>query len=282
MAKISVIIPAYNEEAAIAEVIKRVKNVSFDYELIVVDDGSTDKTAFIAEGLGVRVIRHPYNKGYGEAIKTGVKAASYNVVFLLDADRQHNPEDIPRFLAYLGEFDMVVGERRRGSRVPPIRRIGKWFLRKVAIFLARRDIPDLNSGFRLVKKNILLNFIPILPDTFSLSTTLTLAVIKSGYTIKYIPIKTEERLGRSTLNPLRDGYKTLMLIFSLIVLFDPLRVFCPAGMILLIPGFFYTMYELFFHHNIPDSGILFITVGINLLFFGILSEQINQIRRQIK
>jgi glycosyltransferase involved in cell wall biosynthesis len=282
MHKISIVIPAYNEEAAIGDIITRLKVLRGHYEIIVVDDGSRDRTAAIAREKGARVTSHPYNKGYGAAIKTGVRASTGDVIFLMDADRQHNPEDIPRLCEYLKDYDMVVGERVKGSKVGLLRGCGKWLLKKVAIFLARRDIPDLNSGFRAIRKEIILQFMHILPDTFSLSTTITLAVIKEGYTIKYVPIKTEERLGRSSLNPVRDGYRTLLLIFSTIALFDPLRVFAPIAICLFIPGFIYTLCQLVTAHNVPDSGVLFIISGMLIFFFGILAEQISQMRRQAR
>ena len=236
----------------------------------------------MVKGTGVKVIRHPYNKGYGAALKTGIMASTTDVIFFVDADRQHNPEDIPRLCEYLKEFDMVVGRRAKGSKIPIIRGLGKFFLKKVAVFLARMDIPDLNSGFRVVKKEAIMKFMHILPDTFSFSTTSTLALIKGGYSVKYVPIKTEERLGRSSLNPIRDGYKTLLLIFTTIALFDPLRVFTPIAIILFFAGFLYTSYQVIFFHNVPDSGVLFIISGTLLFFFGILADQISQLRRERK
>jgi len=282
VAKISVIIPAYNEEKSIGQVLAGLKKLEKDYEVIVVDDGSEDNTYSIAKDSGVKAIRHPYNKGYGAAIKTGVRAAVSDVIFLMDADTQHNPEDIPRLCEYLDDFDMIVGERARGSNAPLERRFGKWALRRVAIFLARMDIPDLNSGFRAIKKDIMLKFIHILPDTFSLSTTITLAVIKGGYNVKYVPIKTEKRVGRSSLNIFRDGYRSLLLILSTIALFDPLRVFAPLAVLLFVPGFIYTAYQLILFHNVPDSGILLVISGMLIFFFGILAEQISQMRRQMR
>jgi glycosyltransferase involved in cell wall biosynthesis len=282
MDKISIIVPAYNEEEAIAQVIDGLKALGDGYEVIVVDDGSVDGTSKVLEGKGVRIIQHPYNKGYGAAIKTGVMAASCEVVFLMDADRQHRPADIPKLCGYLDNFDMVVGQRVRGSGVPLSRKWGRWALRRLANFLARREIPDLNSGFRAIKREVILRFMHILPDTFSFTTTLTLAVLKEGYNVKYIPIEARERLGRSSLNPLRDGYRTLLLIFSTIALFDPLRVFSPLAIVLFIPGFIYTLYQLIFFHNVPDSGVMFVISGILIFFFGILAEQVAYLRRQIK
>ena len=282
MSKTTVVVPAYNEEESIREVLEGLKRLDKGYDVIIVDDGSTDNTYKIAKDTGFRVIRHPYNKGYGAALKTGIKAADSDVVFIMDADRQHNPDDIPRLCRELDEFDMIVGERTKDSKIPFNRGLGKWFLKKIAIFLARMDIPDLNSGFRAIKKDIVMKFMHILPDTFSFSTTITLAVIKGGYHIKYVPITTKERLGRSSLNIFRDGYRTLLLIFSTIALFDPLRVFSPLAIFLFIPGFIYTFYQFVFFHNVPDSGVLLIISGVLIFFFGILADQISQMRRQMK
>ncbi|MBU0759929.1 MAG: glycosyltransferase family 2 protein [Candidatus Omnitrophica bacterium] len=282
MARISIVIPAYNEEASIKQVLMGLKKLDNDYEVIVVDDGSKDNTYSLVKESGVKVIRHPYNKGYGAAIKTGTKVAGSEIVFLMDADTQHNPADIPRLCEYMEEFDMVVGQRSKGSKAPLARRLGKWALKRAAVFLARMDIPDLNSGFRVVKKEVILKFMHILPDTFSLSTTLTLAVIKGGYTIKYVPITTKKRVGKSSLNLFRDGYRTILLILSTIALFDPLRVFTPLAISLFIPGSIYTGYQLVFFHNVPDSGILLVISGMLIFFFGILAEQISQMRRQMR
>lgn len=281
--EITVIIPAYNEEKGIGEVIDKIKdameNVRAGYEIIVIDDGSTDATAAIVKEKGVKLIQHPYNKGYGAALKTGVKKAKGNIVLFIDADAQQNADDIPRLLGPMEGYDMVVGRRTKGSKIPLLRRVGKSILGALANYLAGQKIPDLNSGFRAIKKEIVMKYMGILPDTFSFTTTITLATIKEGYNLKYIPIETGERVGSSKIKLFRDGSRFIMLILRTIVLFDPMKVFLPTSIILFLMGFSYLSYELVLHLNVPDASVLLITSSILIFLFGILSDQVSVLIR---
>lgn len=279
---ITIIIPAYNEEEGIVDVINNIKKLHEKYEIFVIDDGSTDNTYELAINSGVKVIRHSYNKGYGAALKTGIRNSTTDFVLLLDADGQHKPDDIKNFIPYIDEFDMVVGMRTGKSKVSLLRRPGKKFLSLTANYLAGTQIPDLNSGFRAIKKEMALEFMHFLPNTFSFTTTITLACIKSGYNIKYIPIDAPKRVGKSKIKPFRDGSRFILLIIRTIVLFDPLKVFLPVSVILFIIGFIELIREIICYFDIWTTPVLLILSAIVIFFFGIIADQISSIRRAVK
>ncbi len=285
---ISIIIPAYNVQASIGDVLEGLREWRDRAEIIVIDDGSTDRTAEIAARAGVRVIRHRVNKGYGAALKTGIRAARGDVIVMMDSDGEHNAAYIQPLLDALPENEMVVGARGKGSHAPLLRRPGKWILGKVANYLAETNIPDLNSGLRAFRKDIALRFMPILPNGFSFTTTLTLACFKEGYNIAYVPITTTPRLGTSTVNPIRDGMNTLMLIIRIIVLFDPLKVFLPTSIALFIVGVAYWIASGVFRYaaniapafHIPTGAMLALLSSVIVFMFGILADQLSALRRE--
>lgn len=280
---VSIIIPAYNEEKGIKHTLQKLKggNKTKNWEIIVVDDGSSDSTAKIASEMDVKVIRHPYNKGYGASLKTGVRNAKNDILVFMDADDQHNPEDMGELLEHIGEYDMVVGARSKTSYTSFFRRPGKTLLNIIANYLMNMKIPDLNSGFRVVKKEIIEKFVHILPNSFSFSTTITLATIKGGFNIKYIPITTYKRKGKSIVNPIRDGIKTVLLIIRIIVLFNPLKIFFPVSFFLFLLGIGYLIFALIFlGFHIPSGAILLIISSIIIFFFGILADQISAFRME--
>ena len=279
---VTIIIPAYNEEEGITNVITQLKELSENHEILVVDDGSTDNTYKLASDTGVKVIRHPYNKGYGAALKTGIRNATADIVLFMDADGQHKPSDIKKLVQYIGEYDMVVGARTKKSKISLLRRPGKKVLSITANYLAGMKIPDLNSGFRALKKSVALEFMHILPNTFSFSTTITLALINSGYSVKYVPIEAPERVGTSKIKPFRDGFRFIILIIRTIALFNPLKVFLPVAIILFILGFLDLLYEVIYHFNVSSASILLIVSAIFIFFFGILADQIASMRGEIK
>ncbi len=282
-ASLSIIIPAYNEEQGLPRVLAALADWSRrGAEIIVVDDGSTDRTAALAREAGVRVISHRVNKGYGASLKTGIRAAQGQVIVTLDSDGQHDPDDIERLLQELKENDMVVGMRGRGSHTPSLRKPGKWVLAKVANYLAETEIPDLNSGFRAVRVGTVKRFLHILPNGFSFSTTLTLALFKEGYNVAYVPITAAPRTGKSTVKPLRDGLNTIMLIIRTIALFDPLKVFLPASALLLLIGLGYWLLDSVMLHrpNIPSGAVVLLVSAVVVFMFGILADQVSAIRRE--
>lgn len=257
-------------------------------EIIVIDDASTDHTAEVAQGAGVRVIQHRHNKGYGAGLKTGIRAAEGDIIVMMDADSEHNAAQISQLLDNFGDNDMVVGARAKGSHAPLVRRPGKWLLSKVANYLAEAQIPDLNSGFRAFRRNVALRFLHILPNGFSFTTTLTLALFKEGYNTAYVPITTTPRVGTSTVNPLRDGVNTLMLIIRIIALFDPVKVFLPTSVALFLIGAIYWIGSgvfRFVQHlepafHIPTGAMFMMVSSVIVFMFGILADQVSAIRRE--
>ena len=284
----TIIIPAYNEQASIGCVLDGLRDWRERAEIIVVDDASTDRTAEIAQAAGVRVIRHLHNKGYGAGLKTGIRAAAGDIVVMMDADSEHSAADIALLLDNLGDNDMVVGARGKGSHAPLLRRVLKLPLLKIADYLAETKIPDLNSGFRAFRKDVALRFLHILPNGFSFTTTLTLALFKEGYNTAYVPITTTPRLGTSTVNPIRDGVNALMLIIRIIALFDPIKVFLPTSILLFLIGLFYWIASGVFRFSahiepafhIPTGAMFMMVSSVIVFMFGILADQVSAIRRE--
>lgn len=285
---VSIIIPAYNVEGSISTVLEGLRAWRDRAEIIVIDDGSTDRTAEIAERAGVRVIRHRVNKGYGAALKTGIRAAQGDVIVMMDSDGEHNATYIQALLDAMPDNEMVVGARSKGSHAPLLRRPGKWILGKVANYLAETNIPDLNSGLRAFRKDIVLRFMPILPNGFSFTTTLTLALFKEGYNIAYVPITTTPRVGKSTVDPIRDGINTLMLIIRIIALFDPIKVFLPMSIALFLIGVVYWIASGVYRYvsnivpafHIPTGAMLMMLSAVIVFMFGILADQVSAMRRE--
>ena len=285
MDKVSIIIPAFNEAENIKQVVGSIKDIGYEHEVIVVDDGSTDGTYQAAVETGAKVVRHPYNHGYGAALKRGIREATGNIIFTMDADLQHKGDSIGKICSELinKDYDMVVGIRSKKSHTPLLRKPGKLMLAMLANYLANKRIPDLNSGFRAIRRDILIDMLPILPNGFSFTTTITLAFIKEGFSTGHIPITTTARKGKkSRVNIINDGYETLMLIVRTIMLFNPLKVFVPVSMALFIWGAIYGGYYVVLNTNIPDGSVLFILSGISLFCFGLVADQISHIRLQLK
>jgi glycosyltransferase involved in cell wall biosynthesis len=287
---LTIIIPAFNEEASIGSVLDGLHNWRDRAEIIVIDDASTDRTAEIAMGAGARVIRHPRNRGYGAALKTGIRAASGDVILMMDADSEHSAEQIETLLNAMGDNDMVVGARGKGSHTPSLRKPLKWLLGQVANYLAQTKIPDLNSGLRAFRKDVARLFLHILPNGFSFTTTLTLALFKEGYNIAYVPIVTTPRVGTSTVNPIRDGFNTIMLIIRVIALFDPLKVFLPTSIALVALGAIYWVASIALRLqqqnpqtallHIPTGAMILIVSSVVVFMFGILADQLSALRRE--
>ena len=277
---LSVIIPAYNEADSVHRVIGKIQELRPRAEVIVVDDGSPDDTARVAREAGARVIRHPYNKGNGAAVKTGLRAAKGDVVLLLDADGQHPPEDIERVLEPIGEYDLVVGARSRDSESAWIRNVGNGVFNGLASYLSGRPIPDLTSGFRAMKREHILEFIHLLPNLYSYPTTSTLAFIKAGYNVKFVPIRARKGTGRSNTKILRDGVRAIVIILRMITLFAPMKIFLPISIGLFVMGVVYGLWNIFVENinRIPNGSVLLILSALFIFLFGLISEQIAAMR----
>ena len=277
---LSVIIPAFNEGDSVDRVIGKIRELRPQAEIIVVDDGSKDNTSDTARRAGARVIRHPYNKGNGAAVKTGLRAAHGDVVLLLDADGQHPPEDIEKVLAPIGEYDLVVGARTRQSDSAFIRNVGNAIFNGLASYLAGRDIPDLTSGFRAMKRDMIMEFIHLLPNLYSYPTTSTLAFLKAGYNVRFEPIVARRGTGRSNTRIIRDGIRAIVIILRIITLFAPMKVFLPVSIALFLGGVIYGLTNIFFFgiNRIPNGSVLLILSSLFIFLFGLISEQIAAMR----
>lgn len=280
--KLSVIIPAYHEEQMIGQIVQRVhavlQNDGHAFEILVVDDGSKDNTVAAAEEAGAKVITHPYNKGNGAAVKTGIRHATGDVLIMLDGDGQHPPEDIPRLLAEMDVYDMVVGARTSESDSDWHRDLANSAYNWLASYVSEYKVEDLTSGFRAVKAAIAREFLHLLPNTFSYPSTITLAVLRSGYSLQYIPIESPRRVGKSKIKLFRDGTRFLMIIFKIATLFSPLRVFIPISVLTFILGISYGAFKVFVLGTRygPTSANLMIT-AVLIFLIGLISEQISQL-----
>lgn len=279
----SIIVPAFQESRNIGRVISSVLDVcaksDFKSELIVICDGSTDGTGEIAEAAGARVIRHAYNRGYGASLKTGIKAAKGSTVIFMDADGQHNASDILRLVERRNSYDMVVGERAGTSGSPLWRKPGKIFLGWLANRLTGRKIPDLNSGFRALDREMALRILPLMPDGFSFSTTSTIAGFKGGYNIGYIAIEINKRAnGKSTVS-LLDGLNTIMLIIRIVTLFSPLRIYLSFSLVAFLIGLGFTLNSYIIFGESSIKGLIALLASVQFFLFGILVDQISAIRR---
>ncbi len=282
----SVIIPAYNEELVIGPVIKRLvthlDNLNRTYEVLVVSDGSTDETNRVVKGFEspVRLIELPYNIGNGAAIKTGIRRAQGEIIICMDADGQHQPEDVERFLKDCERFDMVVGARSKGSQAGIHRRVANGVYNLFASYVTGRRIEDLTSGFRAMKTNVAKRFVGLLPNGFSYPTTITLSMMRAGYSVKYIPIETEQRVGESKIRIFSDGPKFLLVIMKICMLFSPLKIFLPVSSFLFLMGISYYGYTFFVEHRFTNMSMLLFSTSMIVFMMGLIAEQGAQIRSE--
>jgi glycosyltransferase involved in cell wall biosynthesis len=271
--QVSVVIPAYDEEAAIASVVEGVRASAGWLEVLVVDDGSADRTAERAREAGACVVRHPYNKGNGAAVKTGVRAARGEVVLLMDADGQHDPAEMLRLIARIGDYDMVIGARSARDQ-PRLRALGNGVFERLASWLSGRSIPDLTCGFRAARREPLLELLHLLPNGFSYTTTSCLAFLKAGHNVGFEPIRARRRVGRSKIRPLRDGVKFLLIILKIVTLYSPLKIFFPLSALAFALGVAYGVANVWLRGKIPMGSALLIQLAVVVFLFGLISEQI--------
>lgn len=273
--QVSVVIPAFNEADAIAEVVRDLRAEAGWHELLVVDDGSTDNTATQAEAAGARVIRQPYNKGNGAAVKTGIRAASGQYLLIIDADGQHKPSDAVRLVAHLGAYDLVVGARAATTQAGRLRRLGNALLNWLSGYLAERHIPDLTSGFRGARLDYLREFLFLLPNGFSTPTTTTLAFIKAGHNVRFEPVEARQRTGQSKIRLSRDGVRFLVIILRVITIYSPMRIFLPVAGVSFALGAAYAAWTIATQTHITNSSVLLIMFGVVVFLVGLVSEQIS-------
>lgn len=274
---VSIIIPAFNEEKSVGNVVESLHSDFPDVEIIVIDDGSHDKTAMIAEKAGARVIRKSENQGYGAAIKTGIISSKSDYIITFDADGQHRVEDIHRMWEYAKSNDIVIGARQKLIHSNLWRMPGKWLLGTIAAYLVAKRIPDLNSGLRIIHRKTLLKYMNLCPNGFSFSTTLTLALVSRGYRVKFVPITVNKRKGHSTVN-LKTGFDTIILILRLSTLFNPLRIFLPISFIMFIASMVKGIPILLAGKGVSTGSLLAFVTGMLFFAIGLLSDQISQMR----
>lgn len=272
---ITVVLPAKNESAAIRSVISGIVNVLPSAEIIVVNDGSIDNTAELAETGGARLVHHPYSKGNGSAIKSGARAATGDVIVFMDADGQHDPADIIRLLARLEEgHDMVVGARQGGSQASIGRSLANSFYNRLATYMAGHKIEDLTSGFRVVRADKFREFIYLLPNGFSYPTTSTMAFFRAGYSVAYEPIHAAKRIGESHIKPLQDGMRFLLIIFKIGTLYSPLKLFAPIAALAFALASIWYGYTLATEGRFTNMSALLYTGSVMIFLMGLISEQI--------
>ena len=277
-AAVSVVVPAMNEAGAIGTVVRELSAVAPWREIIVIDDGSTDGTAAEAAAAGARVVRHPYNKGNGAAVKTGIRQAAGDYILIMDGDGQHNPADALRLVARLGEYDLVVGARAADTQASFLRRLGNGALNRLATFLTDRAIPDLTSGFRAATRDGLRSFLHLLPNGFSTPTTTTLCFIKAGYSVAFEPVAARTRAGASKIRLSKDGPKFFLIVLRIITIFSPLRIFVPVAAASFALGAGYGLYTSVTRSDVTDSSVLLVMLAVLVLLVGLVSEQIAAMR----
>ncbi len=276
---ITVIIPAYNEAAIIGDLVTEIKNLYPDFETIVIDDGSDDETARVAQQAGATVYSHPYNIGNGAAIKSGIRKATGDVLIFLDGDGQHKPEEIADLIAHIPPYDMVVGARSTSDQASLGRAFGNKLYNWFASYVAKFSIKDLTSGFRAVKTRVARNFLYLLPNTYSYPTTLTLGVLRSGMSVRYIPIKTRRRkTGKSNIRMLKDGVRFFMIITRICTLYSPMRVFLPVSFVMFAGGLINYVYTFFTRSRFTNMSVFLFVASIIIFMMSLISEQICQMR----
>jgi glycosyltransferase involved in cell wall biosynthesis len=281
--QVSILIPVYNEEVGIKLLLDKLIALKFHelYEILIINDGSSDHSLEVIKPYPVRVYSHNVNKGYGAALKTGIRKAHGDKIVILDSDGQHDPVQIPLIVSLLDEYELVIGTRDKESFQVRTRQVGKRVIRWVGEYLVEQKLPDYNSGYRGFNKELIKGMLHMMPNGFSFSTTSTLAFLKEGYSIGTIPIRVEERVGRSSnVKFFKDGAKTIMLILRIIMLFNPLKIFFPASFIITIAGIVFGIYGYLIADRFSNGAIVLTILGMFLFFIGLVADQISIMNRR--
>ena len=279
MEKLSFVIPAFNEEKSIAAVVIQLAKEFPDAEILVVDDGSDDNTKDEAVKAGALVYSHPYRMGNGATVKDGIRYCSGEIIVLMDADGQHKPDDAKRLIQHINQYNMVVGARTSSSKTTWYRDIANIVYNRLASYMTDFKIEDLTSGFRVFRKSEVLKYLYLFPNGFSYPTTVTMAYLRSGRSVHYIPIKTEFRVGKSKIKLFQDGSKFLLIIMRIATLYSPLKIFMPASLAFFSLGLIWYLYSYFIcNTGFPKMSLLLFMTSVIIFMQGLLSEQMCQMR----
>jgi glycosyltransferase involved in cell wall biosynthesis len=277
----SIVIPVCNEAENLEKLLEKIKALALtNTEVVVVDDGSTDDSARTALKAGATVVRHPYNVGNGAAIKSGIRAARGRRLVFMDGDGQHQPEDIPKLLREAETYHMVVGARSKGSKLRFHRNVANSVYNFFASYVTQFPVKDLTSGFRVLERLDALRFIDLLPNTFSYPTTLTLAFLRSGLTVKYVPIQTLYRSGQSKISLVTDGIRFLLIITKIATMFSPFRVFLPVSFFFFSVGLANYLYTYLSQGRLTNMSVFMWTTAVIIFMLGLVSEQIAALRME--
>jgi glycosyltransferase involved in cell wall biosynthesis len=274
----SIVIPAFNEGRSIGPLVAALRVAAPWREILVVDDGSRDDTGAQALASGARVLRHPYNKGNGAAVKTGIRESGGANILIIDADGQHRPSDAVRLVSHLDVYDLVVGARTARTQAGVARRLGNAALNAIASYLTEQPIPDLTSGFRAARRACLVEFLHLLPNGFSTPTTTTLAFIKAGYSVRFEPIEAAQREGASKIRLGPDGVSFLLILLKVITIFSPMRIFAPVSAAAFLVGAAYAAWTITTQSHVTNSSVLLILLSVVIFLVGLISEQISSLR----
>ena len=276
--ELSIVLPAKNEEAGLALLLPRLRAQYPQAEILLVDDGSTDRTARVASENGVQVLGSPYSMGNGAAVKRGAMAAHGRTLVFMDADAQHEPEDIAALLGLLGQgYDMVVAARDGDGQASRSRGIANAFYNRLASWMTGHAIRDLTSGFRAVRADKFREFLHLLPNGFSYPTTITMAFFRSAYPVAYVPVQVKQRIGKSHIRPLRDGVRFLLIIFKIATLYSPLKLFAPVAISFFLSGIGYYAYTFTYEHRFTNMSALLLSASVIVFLIGLISEQITNL-----
>jgi glycosyltransferase involved in cell wall biosynthesis len=274
----SIVVPAFNEGDSVGRLIADLRSAASWHEILVIDDGSTDDTGGRAGEAGARVIRHPYNKGNGAAVKTGIREATGAYVLIIDADGQHHSDDAVRLVHHLDAYELVVGARSSQTQAGTARRFGNAALNWIASYLTEQPIPDLTSGLRAARRACLLEFVHLLPNGFSTPVTTTLAFIKAGYSVRFEPIDAGRRSGASHIRFASDGVGFFLILLKVITIFSPMRIFLPISGGAFLVGTAYAAWTVFTQSHVTNSSVLLILLSVVIFLVGLISEQISSMR----
>lgn len=281
--KTTVVMPVFNEEDVIRQSLDRIIQMGIHerYEILLVDDGSDDNTPGILAEYPFRVLRHHTNKGYGASLKTGIRHASGQRVIIMDSDGQHDPKYIPEIERLLDDHEMVIGERSKQSHQVNRRKAGKGIIRLMGQYLVEQKLPDYNSGFRGFHTPVIRGMLHLMPNGFSFSTTSTLAFLKEGYNVGTTTIEVSPRQGRkSNVKMVRDGSKTMLLLFRIIMLFNPLKVFFPAAVVSFLAGLGFGIAGYVIYDRFSNGGVVLTMLGMFLFFIGLVADQVSIMNRR--